>query len=222
MPPAPPAHTSSGGGGAEAKWGRCCWGAAPARPSAAASQPGSRRATDAALPRRLAAPLLPMLPCSVTTPSGALTLDLALGGGYPKGRVVEIFGPGGCLLASVRRVGLQAAGPRRLVEEPAGLARPRALQPAAPSPPARLSTLPCHAPPLTSPPAHPSTQHTHQSRAARRRWRCSAHFSMHLLISLSSLHTHTHTPHRRQSRAARRRWRCTRWRRCRRRAARWR
>jgi recombination protein RecA len=32
--------------------------------------------------------------CSVTTPTGALTLDLALGGGYPKGRVVEIYGPG--------------------------------------------------------------------------------------------------------------------------------
>lgn len=31
---------------------------------------------------------------SVTTPTGALTLDLALGGGYPKGRVVEIYGPG--------------------------------------------------------------------------------------------------------------------------------
>ncbi|KAL4855985.1 Protein RecA [Chlorella vulgaris] len=29
----------------------------------------------------------------VTTPTGALTLDLALGGGYPKGRVVEIYGP---------------------------------------------------------------------------------------------------------------------------------
>ena len=28
-----------------------------------------------------------------TSPTGALTIDLALGGGYPKGRVVEIYGP---------------------------------------------------------------------------------------------------------------------------------
>lgn len=40
--------------------------------------------------------------CSVTTPTGALTLDLALGGGYPKGRVVEIYGPGGFKLGLTR------------------------------------------------------------------------------------------------------------------------
>jgi recombination protein RecA len=28
-----------------------------------------------------------------TTSSGSITLDMALGGGYPRGRVVEIFGP---------------------------------------------------------------------------------------------------------------------------------
>jgi recombination protein RecA len=28
-----------------------------------------------------------------TFPSGSLTLDVALGGGYPKGRVIEIYGP---------------------------------------------------------------------------------------------------------------------------------
>ncbi len=28
-----------------------------------------------------------------TIPSGALTLDLAMGGGYPKGRIIEIYGP---------------------------------------------------------------------------------------------------------------------------------
>lgn len=31
-----------------------------------------------------------------TFPSGSLALDLAIGGGYPKGRIVEIFGPESC------------------------------------------------------------------------------------------------------------------------------
>jgi RecA/RadA recombinase len=31
--------------------------------------------------------------CSERFPSGCLTLDRALGGGYPKGRIVEVYGP---------------------------------------------------------------------------------------------------------------------------------
>lgn len=49
--------------------------------------------------------------------SGAITLDLALGGGYPRGRIVEIFGPESSgkttlllhLLANAQRRGLQCA-----------------------------------------------------------------------------------------------------------------
>jgi RecA/RadA recombinase len=36
---------------------------------------------------------LPLAHCSERFTSGCLTLDKALGGGYPKGRIVEIFGP---------------------------------------------------------------------------------------------------------------------------------
>lgn len=50
-------------------------------------------------------------------PSGAITLDAALGGGYPRGRVVEIFGPEASgkttlllhLLANAQSVGLTCA-----------------------------------------------------------------------------------------------------------------
>jgi len=51
-------------------------------------------------------------------PSGSLTLDLALGiGGYPRGRVVEIFGPESCgkttlaihAVAEAQKIGLRAA-----------------------------------------------------------------------------------------------------------------
>lgn len=51
-------------------------------------------------------------------PSGSLTLDLALGiGGYPRGRIVEIFGPESCgkttlaihAVAEAQKIGLRAA-----------------------------------------------------------------------------------------------------------------
>ena len=51
-------------------------------------------------------------------PSGSLTLDLALGiGGYPRGRIVEIFGPESCgkttlaihAVAEAQKMGLKAA-----------------------------------------------------------------------------------------------------------------
>ena len=51
-------------------------------------------------------------------PSGSLTLDCALGvGGYPKGRIVEIFGPESCgkttlaihAVAEAQKLGLKAA-----------------------------------------------------------------------------------------------------------------
>ena len=31
--------------------------------------------------------------CRETFPSGSLTLDLCLGGGLPRGRIVEVYGP---------------------------------------------------------------------------------------------------------------------------------
>ena len=48
-----------------------------------------------------------------TIPSGALPLDIALGGGFPKGRITEIYGPessGKTTLALHAIAAIQSAG----------------------------------------------------------------------------------------------------------------
>ena len=37
--------------------------------------------------------IIPCLACRECIPSGALTLDIALGGGFPKGRIIEVGSP---------------------------------------------------------------------------------------------------------------------------------
>ncbi len=62
-----------------------------------------------------------------TIPTGALTLDIALGGGLPKGRVIEIYGPessGKTTLALHAIAEVQKSGGiAQLVEEDDGTAR---------------------------------------------------------------------------------------------------
>ena len=89
-------QTRAAGGGAPPAWSPAPLGAAQLQ---YAEQPCATvaRALPPSLRFRLDLSFENSATCRwrrVTSSSGALTLDLALGGGYPKGRVVEIYGPG--------------------------------------------------------------------------------------------------------------------------------
>lgn len=60
-----------------------------------------------------------------TFPSGSMTLDMALGGGYPKGRVIEIYGPES---SGKTTLALHAAAE---IQKQGGTLPQRALSPAA-------------------------------------------------------------------------------------------